>query len=137
MQWFIYSIIALIIWGFYGFFPKLTTGYIDPKSAVVFQSVGGIIIGIFVLIFALKFKPEMHFKGILFAILTGIAGVTGALFFLYALSTGGKTAAVVTITALYPLITIALSFFILHETITIVQGIGVLMALAAIVLISV
>lgn len=67
--WFIYSLIALFIWGLYGFFPKLTTGFIDPKSAMVFQSLGGLIVGIFVLIFALKLKPEVHPKGILFAVL--------------------------------------------------------------------
>ncbi len=134
--WLLYSLIALLIWGLWGFFPKLTTNYIEPRSAMVFQSLGSLIVAIVVLIFALKLKPDVHPKGFLFAVLTGIAGICGALFFLYALSTGGKTAAVVTLTALYPLITIALSFFLLHETITLVQGIGILLALVAIVLIS-
>ncbi len=41
-----------------------------------------------------------------------------------------------TLTALYPLITVLLSFLILHETVTLRQGIGMLLALAAIVLMA-
>ena len=134
--WLIYAILALVIWGFWGFFPKLTTGYIGPKSAMVFQSIGAVIVGMLVL-FALKLKPEMHPRGVFFALLTGIAGITGALFFLYALSSGGKTAAVVMLTALYPVITIALSFIFLHEAVTLMQSIGILLALVSIILIAI
>jgi transporter family protein len=43
----------------------------------------------------------------------------------------GKASVVITMTALYPLVTILLSFFFLRETITIKQGIGILFALLA------
>ena len=135
--WLIYSLLAFILWGLWGFFPKITTSYIGPKSAMVFESLGALIIAILMLAFALKFKPELHPKGNLFAIITGMAGITGAFFFLSSLSAGGKVSVVVTLTALYPIITILLSMLLLHETITLTQGIGMLLALAAIVLISI
>jgi len=134
-SWLIFAILALLIWGFWGFFPKLATNYINPKSVLVYEVIGAIIVGIIVLSF-IKFKPEFHAKGITFAILTGIAGTLGALFFILAVSRG-KTSVVVTTTALYPLVTIILAFLILKEPITLKQGIGMIFALMAMILFSI
>lgn len=131
-EWFIFAILALIMWGLWGFFPKLSTNYINPKSALVYEVIGSVIVGM-IIAFLVGFKPEVQIKGITFAVLTGIAATLGTLFFLYAVSMG-KASIVVTTTALYPLITILLAFLILHEPITITQGIGILLALIAMVL---
>ncbi|MBI4148727.1 EamA family transporter [Candidatus Woesearchaeota archaeon] len=134
--WLVYAILAFLLWGFWGFFPKLTTAYIKPPSAMVYETAGALIVAVVVLLFLIKGRPELHSKGILFAVVTGMAGITGAFFFLSSLSVGGKTSVVVTLTALYPLITILLSVLFLHETVTITQGMGILLALIAILLIS-
>ena len=133
-EWFIFAIIALILWGLWAFFPKLATQYICPKSVLVFSAIGTIIIAIIIL-YLIGFKPEIHTKGIIFAIIAGLAGALGALFFFFALSKG-KASVVVTMTALYPLITIMLCFLILKEPITLKQGIGMIFALIAIILLS-
>jgi len=133
-SWVIFAILALLVWGFWGFFPKLATNYISPKSVLVYEVIGAIIVGMAVL-FLINFKPEVNAKGITFAILTGIAGTLGALFFIFAVSRG-ETSVVVTTTALYPLITIILAFLILKEPITIKQGVGMIFAFAAMMLLS-
>ena len=133
-SWVIFAILALLVWGFWGFFPKLATNYISPKSVLVYEVIGAIIVGMAVL-FLVNFKPEVNAKGITFAILTGIAGTLGALFFIFAVSRG-ETSVVVTTTALYPLITIILAFLILKEPITMKQGIGMIFAFAAMMLLS-
>ena len=133
-SWVIFAILALLVWGFWGFFPKLATNYISPKSVLVYEVIGAIIVGVAVL-FLINFKPEVNAKGITFAILTGIAGTLGALFFIFAVSRG-ETSVVVTTTALYPLITIILAFLILKEPITMKQGIGMIFAFAAMMLLS-
>ena len=133
-DWVIFAILAMIVWGFWGFFPKLATNYISPKSVLVYEVIGAIIVGVAVL-FLINFKPEVNAKGITFAILTGIAGTLGALFFIFAVSRG-ETSVVVTTTALYPLVTIALAFLILKEPITIKQGVGMIFAFAAMMLLS-
>ena len=92
------------------------------------------IVGIVVLSF-IKFQPETQPTGILFAVLTGITATLGTFFFLYAV-TLGKASVVVTITALYPLITIVLTFLVLREPITMVQGVGMALALIAMVLLA-
>jgi len=133
-SWLIFAILAMLVWGFWGFFPKLATNYLSPKSVLVYEVIGAIIVGMAVL-FLVKFKPEVNARGITFAILTGIAGTLGALFFIFAVSSG-KTSVVVTTTALYPLITIILAFLILKEPITVKQGIGMIFAFAAIMLLA-
>ena len=133
-NWFIFGMVALFLWGLWAFFPKLATNYLNPKSILIFQTLGGLLICIAVLI-SVNFRPEIHTKGITFAVLAGLAGAIGGLFFLYSISKG-KAAIVITMTALYPLVTIILSFLILKEPITIKQGIGMLLALIAMVLLS-
>ncbi len=132
--WLVFSVLALIIWGLWGFFPKLATNYLDPKSVLIWEVLGGMLVGLGILV-ALNFKPALHPQGILFALLTGIAGIAGALFFLYALSQG-KAPVVIAITALYPLVTILLVHFIFKEPITIQQGSGIILAILAIMLMT-
>jgi transporter family protein len=134
-SWFIHAIIAFFLFGLWGFFPKLATNYIHPKSALAYEVLGGIVIAILIL-YLLKFRPEFDIRGLLFATLAGMAGTLGVLFFLFAVSQG-KTSTVVTLTALYPLVTILLAFFILKEPITLKQGVGMMFALVAMILFSV
>ena len=133
-DWLIFAILAMLVWGFWGFFPKLATNYLSPKSVLVYEVIGAVIVGVVVL-FLVNFKPKVNTKGITFAILTGIAGSMGALFFIFAVSRG-ETSVVVTTTALYPLITIALAFLILKEPVTLKQGVGMIFAFAAMILLS-
>ena len=132
--WFFFGLIALVLWGVWGFFPKLATQYIDAKSVLIFQVVGSIIISLLVL-GLLRFRLEVHPKGMAYAFLTGVSGTVGFLFFLYSLGRG-KASVVVTMTALYPLVTILLSFLLLRESITLRQGIGLIFALIAMALFS-
>ena len=134
IQWLPAALIALFSFGLWGFFSKLTLIYIDAKSALIFQTVGVVIIGM-IMLSMLHFKPATDVKGIGFGLLTGLAYGIGCLFYLLA-ADKGKITTVVTLTALYPVITIILSYLILQETITIKQFFGIILALAAIFLMS-
>ncbi|MFN7181107.1 MAG: EamA family transporter [Planctomycetota bacterium] len=125
------SLIAFLIWGLWGFFPKLATKYIDPKSALIYSILGSCIIG-FIILLQGGFKIATNLKGIIFSVLTGIAGASGAIFFLKAISKG-KASVVVTITALYPLVTILLSFTLLKESLTLKELLGIVFALVAMI----
>ncbi|MFW3147188.1 MAG: EamA family transporter [Thermoplasmatota archaeon] len=132
----IFALISLLLYGLWGFFPKLASNAnIDARSILVFEAIGTLAIA-FVVLFAIGFKPTFNGKGFVFALLAGIAGAVGSLFFLLALSRG-KASVVVTMTALYPLVVIILSTIILKEPITLKQGIGILFALAAVVMFSI
>ena len=133
-EWLIFTLAALLMWGLWGFFPKLSIGFLSPKSALVFEMVGAMIVGVVVLAI-LGFKLEFSSQGAIFAILTGIAGACGALFFLYAISKGSLSVTV-TLTAIYPLISVILAFLILNEPITLKQGIGMVLALVAMAMLA-
>ena len=133
-SWFLWTILALISFGFWGFFPKLAINYIAPQSAVIYQVLGAILVGIGGLVLV-GFRPETHPLGILFAMLTGITGVLGTLFY-YSAAGKGQISIVVSLTALYPLITILLAIVFLHETLTLKQVIGLCFAIGAIVLLA-
>ena len=133
-DWVLPTFGAFFLWGIWGFIPKITTKYIDPRSAIVFEVVGGILLATVVLCL-LNFKVEMHPKGVLLAISTGILGFLGALLFLFAVSKG-PVSLVATLSALYPVISITLAVLFLNETITIKQGVGVGFALIGMVLVS-
>jgi transporter family protein len=101
-------------------------------SAVIFETIGVIIAGFTVLVF-INFRPEIHPKGVGLGILTGLLGIAGALGFLFAVKSG-KVSVVAMFTAMYPLVTLLLGYFILKEPITLKEGLGMLCAIAAIVL---
>ncbi|MCF8038958.1 MAG: EamA family transporter [Desulfohalobiaceae bacterium] len=132
--WILNALIILVLWGLWAFLPKLATQYIDPKSALLFQCLGSLLLGILML-FMLNFKPQFHPKGFMYGTLTGIFGFGGMLFYLYAVSKG-KVSTLSTITALYPALVIVLAFLILKEPISLKNAIGFVFALLAIVLLT-
>jgi transporter family protein len=131
-SWFALSLITLFLWGFWSFFPKLATAYLDPRSVLVYAIVGNLLVAIGVFA-ALGGKLDVHGKGITFALLAGICGALGLILYIHALKLG-KTAVVITLTALYPLVGIVLSCIFLKEPITLKQGVGMVFAIIAMVL---
>lgn len=130
--WFIFALVALLLWGVWGLFPKLATNYLSPTSVMVFSGVGSGLVAAAILVF-LSFRPEVHGRGVTFAILAGLVGTLGSIPFLYAISKG-KASVVVPMTSLYPLVTIILSLIILKEPVTLKQGFGIVLALVALLL---
>lgn len=132
--WLIATFLALIIYGFWGFFPKIAVTYINPQSALIYEVAGATLIGLLTL-YLVGFRPDTNPKGVLFAILTGVAGMLGTLLYFFAASKG-KISVVVSMTALYPLITILLAAVFLKEPVTMKQILGMFFALVAIVLLA-
>jgi len=133
-NWILTSFLALLIYGLWGFFPKLAVSYISPQSALVYETLGAMLIG-FLALFLVDFRPDVQPKGILFAILTGCAGMLGTLFY-FAAASRGRISVVVALTAVYPVVTIILAWVVLREPATVKQIAGMAFALVAIVLLS-
>ena len=133
-QWLLPTFGAFVLWGLWSFIPKITTKYISPRSAILFEVLGGMLIALIVL-FSLKFKPDIHPKGVLLAMTTGILGFAGALCFLYAASKG-PISLIAVLSALYPVIAIVLAMIFLNESISIKQGLGIFLGLVGMILIS-
>lgn len=133
-NWLLPAIAALFLWGFWSFLPKLTTQYLDPQSAIVYEVIGGLALGAITLT-SLNFRLTVHPIGIPLAMLTGLLGAAGAFFFLKAVSQG-PVSLVATLSALYPAVTILLANLLLHESVTLRQGVGIGLALLAVILVA-
>ncbi|MFV1949263.1 MAG: EamA family transporter [Anaerolineales bacterium] len=133
-DWFLPASLALLAWILWAFLPKLAARHIGPQSAMIYQVLGGLIIGMGVLI-NLKFKVEFNIPGFSYGLAIGLLGFFGALMYLVAVSKG-PLALVAPITALYPVGAIILGLIFLGEAITAKQGLGIGLSLVAIYLIS-
>ena len=133
-DWLLPTGLALVAWMFWGFLPKLAARHMNAQSVMIYQVLGGLVIGLAVLI-NLKFKVDFNVPGMIYGLAIGLLGFFGALLYLIAL-TKGPLSLVAPITALYPLGGILLSFLILGESVTTKQGIGIGLSMVAIYLIS-
>lgn len=134
MNWISAAFVSLVSFGLWGLFTKLSVLHIDSKSALFFQTIGVVLIGIITL-GLMNFKPATDIKGISYSILTGIAYGVGCLFYFVSASKG-KIITVAVLTALYPLVTIALSLLLLKETVSVKQSFGIFLALIAVMIMS-
>lgn len=132
--WFWFAVITLLTWGIVGLLQKLSTNYISAESSLIWLVAG------YVLLEPLFYpgKTTLHYSAVslTWALLSGVLNALGALALFAALKSGGKASIVAPLTALYPLVVIALAPFVLHEYITKVQLIGVLCSLIAVFLLS-
>ncbi len=133
-DWILPGLATFFFWGLWGFIPKITTRYITPQSAIIYEALGGLPVALVVLLF-MRFRLEVHPRGMILGLLTGVIGFLGALSYLLAVSRG-KVSLVVSFTALYPAFSVLLAVLMLHETLTLRQGLGVAMALIAMVLVA-
>lgn len=134
LTWLLPVAAAWVIWGFWGFLPKHAGKYIGPVDILIWEVVGAIILGILALIYT-GFKLNFHPTGTTLAIAAGFCGYLGTLCFLFALRSG-PVSLVVALSALYPIVTIVLAFFILHEPMTFKQLCGIALAMVSVLLIS-
>jgi transporter family protein len=137
MSWILNSIIALVLYSLWAFFPKLAQKFLsDPFMVLVWQGIGTIAVALLGLPFYInKIKWEFSFPGITFAVLTGLTGMAGSFFFFQALAKG-KTGVVTMITALYPILVMVYALVFLQESLSLKQYIGMAVAMAGVFLLS-
>jgi len=133
-EWILPTVGTFICWGLWSFIPKITTKYIDPKSAVVYEVIGGILLSLIVLSFR-KFHMQTHPIGIALAGIAGLVGFIGALCFLFAVSKG-PVSIIAPLSALYPILSVSLAIIFLNETVTIKHGLGIFFAVLAVAFVS-
>ena len=139
--WIWFTLLVILAWGVVGLFQKLVTRYITAESSLIWQTLG------FVIMIPL-FLPGVIFPGgnslgyysvsaIAYGLLVGFINNLGAWFLFGALKNNGKASVVCPIVAMAPPMgMVMLAPFILHESLGLLQWIGVVCALIAIVLLS-
>jgi len=136
-HWFFPSISALFLWGLWGFLGKVASQNIPNKPLLLLGSLGfALTFPIIYLILPREFRFNPTNMNYYYAILSGIFGGIGVLFFYIGLDRGDASR-VVAFTAMYPFVTFTLSFILLHETFTVYKMIGIISAIAASILLSI
>lgn len=122
---------AIICWGLWAFFNKIAVGKIGLQAA--FWNAVIILLGITIyLIVTHQFFPlKQDTTGISFAVLAGLATACASIIF-YILLGKNPAGYVVTITSLFPIVTLVLSMIFLKESLSIQKIIGFIFAFAAI-----
>jgi len=132
--WFWYGLVVLLSWGIVGLFQKLSTNYLSAEWALVWLAIG------FFFLEPWLYPGHALFtystRSITWALLAGVLNALGAWALLVAMKSGGKASIVAPFTALYPLPVVFLAPLLLHESLTKLQGVGVICALIAVVLLS-
>jgi transporter family protein len=134
--WLVYAALCTTMWGIWGLFGKLATRTVTSKNLILLGTVGALVIyPIYFLLFFRNFKFEWKVPSYYFALLAGLVGSLGAIFFYLSLSKG-EASKVVVVTALYPALTVLLSFLLLKEQLSPYKMAGIAFAIIGIILLS-
>ncbi|MSP79254.1 MAG: hypothetical protein EXR67_06880 [Dehalococcoidia bacterium] len=135
-SWILAALPILILWGFWGFLVRLAVERLGWRTAWLVEgvTVACVYAAAFLLVRpALSTAPK---TGLAFAVLAGLAAPFGAILFYFVVERTRNASVVVPFTALYPVVTIALAFLILHEKVSTTQLIGIVFAVLAAVFLA-
>lgn len=133
--WLLFAGIALVFWGVTGVTQKLATNRISSELSFLWFAYAMIAISA---VLMLAVPMHWHVRPLVFwlAVVGGTLNGLGALTSFTALESGGKASIVISLISLYPLVTVVFAVAVLHERLTLVQALGVVLAIAAAILLS-
>jgi bacterial/archaeal transporter family protein len=133
-SWLTLSLASLGLWGLWGVFTKVSTQHLGPQAAYLLGMLGYLpVLGI--LLYETGGRLPWHPWGWAAAVAAGMSTAFGLLFFFRALH-HGSASVVVPLTSLYPVVTVALSWLFLRESLSLRQLLGLVLALTAMWLLS-
>jgi drug/metabolite transporter (DMT)-like permease len=132
--WILYSSIVIVLWGVVGLFQKLGTSRISARSLLVWLTVG--YVALIPALLAGAGLRGLNWRTIAIGVLGGLTNGLGAWYLFASLESGAKASIAVPLTALNPLVTIALALAFLGERLTPLQWGGVTSAIVAGMMIS-
>ena len=125
----------LLFWGVWGIVVKLVTKEIGMQ-ALLWGQLGAIgLFPVYFLLFKEMLPLELKASTIALSVIAGMLGVLGTMTF-YVLLRVAPASTVVPLSALYPVVTVVLAYFFLHEDLSLTRIAGVVCALAAIWLLT-
>ena len=134
MNWLGFSLLALGLWGVWGFLGKVASQHLPAPQIYLLAITGHLTMVGYLLIGGLG-PVAWNPWGVAAALGAGIAMAVGLLSFFEALARGPATV-VVPLTALYPAVAVVLSRIFLQEALTLRHLAGLALTLAAVWLLS-
>ena len=122
----IYAVLTILMWGLWGFFGKLALERNMPPVSVFLAEV---LISLFVAAFFVRralIPPQAKWS--MFGLFSG-AGLAIGLIFYYLALEHAQANMIVPLTSLYPAVTVVLSYIFLHERLSPLQWVGLVLLL--------
>jgi uncharacterized membrane protein len=126
--------LCIFWWGIWGVLAKLASARLSVKQMQVLFTLGMLPLAAAALI-SMRGKLERDLRGAAYGVLNGVFTGLGLLAYDAAMSKG-KASIVGPLTAMFPLVTVALAAVVLRERVNRIQAAGVVLALAAIFLLA-
>jgi uncharacterized membrane protein len=136
--WFAWAITAVLSWGIWAVLSKVIGDSLSGPQSQALSTLGSLPVMVGLLLSKRLWRTEARrTRGIVIALLSGLVSGLGNVAYYQALTSGAKAATVVPLTALSPIITIALATLFLGEKLNRIQALGVGLSLIAIYLFNV
>ena len=129
------SVAMLLFWGVWGIVVKLATREIGMQALFWGQLGAVCLFPLYFFLFKEMLPLELKASTIALSVVAGMLGVLGTVTF-YVLLRVAPANVVVPLSALYPVVTVVLAFFVLHEDLSLNRVAGVVCALAAVWLLT-
>jgi transporter family protein len=133
-RWMMYSFLSMLAWGLWAYLPKLALQSLTPDNVIFYESVGNLFPAIVIFIY-LRGRIEFSRPGLATVCMSSFMTAGSILAYLYALK-HGQVGVVVTLTGMYPVITILMAWAILKEKISRRQCFAIGLAMVAIYLLA-
>jgi len=133
-HWLLPAIGALLVWGFWAFLPKMALQTLQPHSVIMYESLGNLLIALPILV-QQRFRLQWHKRGVSIIALSSVLTVSAILSYFYALH-HGPVSIIVTVSAMYPVISLVLAGIFLHERLNKIQYCAVAAAMLSILLLA-
>jgi transporter family protein len=129
------ALLSAVAWAFWGFFSKLSTNHGVPPVLLAFLSSG--VSFVLITLSYVWHRPSFTKMswGLVFALLCGLCGALGVLLFAQAIKLE-KAAIIVTVSAIYPALTVVLSFVLLREQISFLNVFGLLLVTLGVICVA-
>jgi uncharacterized membrane protein len=132
-RWLLYCLLTVLCFGVWGVSFKA----LDPYGVTAGRSQALSTLGIVPILLVLAASPgwrggERRRRGSVWAFVAGVLVGLGNLAYYHAQAEGGKVASVVSLSMLYPAVTVVLALLLLRERPGAVQAVGIALSLAAI-----
>lgn len=130
--WFVWTLLTVLAWGVWAVLNRLLADAIaSPAHGQLASTIG--ILPVLIALYAMPDAPATGDRrlGILLALASGIVSCLGNIANLDLLGRGVKAAAVIPLTALYPVVTILLAVPVLRERVSVLQWLGIAASLLA------
>ena len=130
----VYGVLCLLFWGLWGFVLKLAYSNLSWTETYFLSTLASFIVMLVVVSYYRAIPSSLNTYSVT-ALVAGVFGGAGYIFFVKALE-HGKASVVIPLTALYPAVTAIIALIVLREKISLYQGIGIVLAIAAAILLS-